>query len=384
MGPQNPFEDNAPTYFPSATHDTAGQVLVRPGDEVRGIDIRYRGERGRTVSGTVAPEPGASESYQMIYLVSVASGRVELTTSIPPGQAARGFAFFGVTEGEYMLTALGTINPGASAQDAFASEPQRIVVKKADVTGLTIKLTPLAAIGGSVALEQLPPGVEDQRCKAAIGRVEEMLISARRFPAQEETLIPSMNSSMSPSDTGTFDIRSLRPGRYRLAVRLLNDNQYLRNISLQKAQSAKATDLALDGFALTAGQRINDVTIGVAAGAAGLAGRVEGGRPPENLRIHLVPSEPESSNDLVRYYEAEVNSDGTFSVANVAPGRYSVVTLVSPVVRPLTDRPQPAAWEAAMRTRIRNQAKTSRNEIELKPCERVKDYVLHFAGSGSQ
>jgi hypothetical protein len=52
VGTFNPYEGEAPTYYPSSTRDTAMEVSVRSGEESTGIDIRYRSERGHSISGT--------------------------------------------------------------------------------------------------------------------------------------------------------------------------------------------------------------------------------------------------------------------------------------------------------------------------------------------
>src|SRR5437762_12417174 len=44
------YQGDAATYHPSATRDAAVEVVVRAGDEIRGIDVRYRAERAHIVS----------------------------------------------------------------------------------------------------------------------------------------------------------------------------------------------------------------------------------------------------------------------------------------------------------------------------------------------
>src|SRR6185503_18450949 len=48
----NPYDQDLPTYAPSASRDTAAEILVRSGEDSN-IDIRYRGEPGHLISGTV-------------------------------------------------------------------------------------------------------------------------------------------------------------------------------------------------------------------------------------------------------------------------------------------------------------------------------------------
>ncbi|HKX26321.1 MAG TPA: hypothetical protein VJ302_01385, partial [Blastocatellia bacterium] len=49
----SPYEGQVPTYYPSSTIDTAGEITVGSGGEVSGADIRYLGSRGQTVSGKI-------------------------------------------------------------------------------------------------------------------------------------------------------------------------------------------------------------------------------------------------------------------------------------------------------------------------------------------
>ncbi|MGH9766032.1 MAG: carboxypeptidase regulatory-like domain-containing protein, partial [Blastocatellia bacterium] len=45
---------DTPTYHPSSTRDAAAEITVRGGEEVSGIDIRHRAERGHIVSGALS------------------------------------------------------------------------------------------------------------------------------------------------------------------------------------------------------------------------------------------------------------------------------------------------------------------------------------------
>ena len=49
----DPYDTDVPTYAPSSTRDTATEITVRSGEETTNVDIRYRGEPGHIVSGTV-------------------------------------------------------------------------------------------------------------------------------------------------------------------------------------------------------------------------------------------------------------------------------------------------------------------------------------------
>jgi hypothetical protein len=42
------------------------------------------------------------------------------------------------------------------------------------------------------------------------------------------------------------------------------------------------------------------------------------------------------------------------------------------------DQARPAAWDTAERAKLRREAMAAKNEIELQPCGRVKDYALKW------
>ncbi len=52
------YDQDVPTYAPSATRDTAQEVVVRSGEEAP-ADIQYRAEPGHAISGTVSGFPDA-------------------------------------------------------------------------------------------------------------------------------------------------------------------------------------------------------------------------------------------------------------------------------------------------------------------------------------
>src|SRR6185369_7819071 len=91
---------DAPTFAPSSTRDTAAEVQVRSGEEAT-VDIRYRGEPGHSVSGTVKTQgPGGAS----VSISRVGDGLVAINGSFqPPG--SKGFAIYGLADGEYEITA---------------------------------------------------------------------------------------------------------------------------------------------------------------------------------------------------------------------------------------------------------------------------------------
>jgi hypothetical protein len=367
------FEEDVPTYYPSATRDTATEVVVRAGEETAGIDIRHRGVPGHTVSGILLGLEGAQQAT--IELRDAMTGRIEQVIYTMPNQPQQSFGFFGVADGDYFVVA----NAHGTAPNRGASEPRRIKVKQADLTGLQLPVIPGASVAGRVVLEAPPDSLVG--CKdLPLARAEEALIGLRRDGSQEDEFLRMWGQPaiVVPSDQGDFSFLGLRPARFRVETHLLNESQFVRSITLGSG-SAGTGDVARDGVILRSGDRVGGVTITLAQGAASVRGRVDGYTARGAIAVHLIPAEKDSENEVVRYYESTIGDDGDFGFANVAPGRYFVAAMASGE-SPYADlRPHPAAWDPAVRNKLQYFAAQSGVEIELKPCQRMTDYAFRYS-----
>jgi len=392
-GIPNAYDSDAPTFYPSSTRDTATEVQVRSGEEATGTDIRYRGERGRTISGIVSGVNDPNLRYGLnVTLALSSSGAYESTTFVQPG-AKPSFSFSGVGDGEYELTA----QQGLGGGDNAFSPPRHVTVKGSDVTGIELPLAPLASITGSVFLEAPPKETCGDKRGATL---LETIISARRdekAPSPEAARAPFffVNGGV-PDDQGKFTIHNMLTGSYRLTVRLLSDAWYIRSITLPAAPIVRPTGAqskpaetksaqAASVITLKTGDHITNVTVNIAQDAANLRGRVapavEGVALPANLKVYLVPSERERAEDVLRYSEVAIESDGAFTLANLAPGRYFIIIRPAPENDPLERTPRPLAWDTTARAKLRREAETANVAIELKPCQRVSDQALRYAPS---
>ena len=91
--------------------------------------------------------------------------------------------------------------------------------------------------------------------------------------------------------------------------------------------------------------------------------------------MHLVPAERDQANNVLRYSEVIVNSDGSFALTNLAPGRYFIVSRIKPETAAAV-RSRDLAWDATARAKLRTAAEAANNIVELKPCQRLADYSL--------
>jgi protocatechuate 3,4-dioxygenase beta subunit len=386
----SPFSGDAPTYYPSSARDVATPVAVRAGEEVAGIDVSYRGEKGRVVSGRIVAKTGDNGfgGAQIVLSVAGSDAVVATTVQMDAGRMnigrgrgeSRGFAFYGVRDGEYDVVAL---RAGSGAESDAVSAPRRVSVHGVDAGGIELTLTPLASIGGRVNVEKKAGVCQNQRASS----VEEILLTAEhdRAQAQEPALLTQLISTRSgrpvaPNATGEFTLRNLQAGRHRVIARLPDENWYVRSISMggmeskpsaqgaRRAATRVPVNVARDGVTLKAGEKMNGITVTITEGAAALKGRLvagQDGQIPGKVRAYLIPAEKEAADDLLRYAHANANGEGDFDFKNLAPGRYYLLA-----------KPAKDGDSNAERAVLRKEAEAAGNVIELQRCQRVEDYKL--------
>jgi len=394
------IRNDAPTYYPSATRDTATEINLRAGEEVPGVDIRHRGDRGRAVSGVVTGEVESSPQNSVgITLKGLERGSFVATTGT---DNTRGFVLYGAPDGEYELIA-SRENDG----ETTGSARRPISVRGADVSGVELKLAPTGSIAGRVAIEspEAPKrcAISGEQAETS-GQVQEL---TGRRAVVEEILLKAVHDNPNPrlrlsgffsfdsygrppNEKGEFAMKGLEAGRYRITANLPDGGRRIRAITQSVAgagkQSSGATkknvDISRDGVAVKPGEKLSGVEVTVAEDAATLAGRVvpakDGMKLPPSLRAHLIPAEAKGEDDVIRYAEADVRADGSFEFKHVAPGKYLLLARQVAEKEADDDQARPAAWDAAERAKLRREALAAKNEIELQPCGRVKDYALKW------
>lgn len=372
-------EQDAPTFAPSATRDTAQEVVVRGGDEAT-ADIQYRGEPGHAISGTVTGFPAAQVGIS--YGGTVTLTDVKTRTTLMGAQASQFndhvFVFNGLSDGEYELVA----QQFSQTRDARASEPKRIKVQGADVTGVNLTLVSLPAITGRVILDSSSPADCVKRRATAF---QETLVSVRRqrrpakSAASEEALADAVPlSSLEqiadevPDAKGDFILRNLRAGTYRLSVQLPSAAWYFRSVTL--GPNTKATDWRVISDGIAVKQSVSGLAITITEGAAGIRGRLtvaEGERLPSRTIVYLVPVEKENATNLLRYFEGRAESDGTFNIRNVAPGEYLIHARAADSETP---RVISIREDSDLRTSVTREAEKAKQSVTLKPCERLDNF----------
>jgi hypothetical protein len=135
-------------------------------------------------------------------------------------------------------------------------------------------------------------------------------------PTTGETLRSDINQR------GEFDFRSdnVRPGRYQIGLETAG------GYSLVKLA---ATGAKVSGRTIEVGNSANVRISGIAThGAAQVTGTaLREGEPFAGAMIVLVPQDP--ANNLPLFRRDQSDSDGTFTLANVVPGQYTVLAIAN-------------------------------------------------------
>jgi hypothetical protein len=388
-GFSGPGRREVPSYSPSSPRSSAAEVNLRGGEEISGVDIRARANRGRSISGTISGESQGEGVFNGVS-VTLYNAADKSLAGMAVVANSQSFALHGVDDGEYELGAV-----RFSENTEFSvSTPKRVTVKGSDLSGIDLKLLKLGSISGRVVLETPgapadAPSSPETTCKAPEQfRVEEILIGAKRdertsgVPLSERlTIQPGMIlGSVTPEKDGGFALKNVEAGRHWIIPDLPDDGWYARAMTQTTAGAQKPVDIGRAGLTLKQGEKLSGVEIRIAQGAAGLSGKVvpmkEGGQLPRRLRLYLVPAETAAADDPLRYAETDAQGDGAFEFKRVAPGKYWLHSRQAPDKDVINDPARPAAWDQPERAKLRRESEAAKNEIELKPCQRVKDYVL--------
>ncbi len=338
-------------YYPSTTMDGAEEVRVTPGAEVSGIDINVRHQRGHFVSGTVTGAIASPSNAGIpVRLLSAATGQTVANIFVQARSGSTRFALPSVPDGEYELIANRTAFDRSAGDTSAYSEPRKITVKGSDVTGIELRLLPMATIAGRVVLEPLPSGNKTCSSERAITPeeivIQPMAIEMKRLLNRRPT---------TPDASGNFELPDFPAGRFQLTTELPHDSWYRKSIT----REAKNWH---NGFDIGVSEQLKGVTITFAEGAASVQGRVIG----KASAVYLIPAE---RDEVERYFVTTTRSDATFSFRAVAPGNYWLIA------RAEGDAEQ-FLQAAEQRAKLRREAEAANQSITLKSCQRVQNYAL--------
>ncbi|HKQ79601.1 MAG TPA: carboxypeptidase-like regulatory domain-containing protein [Blastocatellia bacterium] len=369
-------------YHPSSNRNTAAEVTVMGGAETSGIDIRRREMRGHSISGSVTgdADAGGFMNAFMVMLIRAADKEPVTMTALV---GDKNFSLGQIDDGDYDLGAW-RFN---ERLEFSTSVPRRVTIKGADVSGIELKLLKLGSIEGRILIE---PRKEGEACKdPGDFSIEDILLKIRRDDKTQSSIstLAQLDQSVgmgrvSPVDDGAFVLKNVEPGRIRIETDLPGDDWYVREITQKSSAAPKPIDAAQNGVILKSGERVSGVVVTIDEGAASLKGKVvpanENAKLAKQIRVHLIPAEMTAANETLRYYEKMTSNDGSFDFRNLAPGKYLLHLRAAEEGESPENLDRPAAWDPIERAKLRREAEALKIEVELKPCQRVKDHVLRL------
>ncbi len=370
----SPYAGLVSTFYPSNTREGATEVQVTPGGETSGIDLRFRGETGHSISGKVSGAvPGAAESSMVARGVSVrltvpGTQQTLAQSFVQTGREQFGFELKGIANGEYEISAANFQPDGTNA----TSPTRRITVRNADVSGVELVLASLASIAGKFVVEPAAGLKPDEQALCVKGRpaaLNEIVLNAQTV-APRKTFQTTMGiGDTAPAEDGAFTLPSLEAGQYRLQLNLPGDGWYVKSLAPPASKTANAA------LTLSAGEKLSGVVVTLAEGAAQIRGKWQG-KVTGKMRVHLVPADVAAANDVLRYYEAPLSSDGAFTLTHLAPGKYWLVVKAAQALVEGERLVRPLAWDATARAALRKEAEAAQQAVELSACMRISEYKL--------
>lgn len=367
----NAFAVDMPTYAPSSSREGADEIRVRAGEETSNVDIRYRGERGNTISGVVRGVRTGNRGFSAA-LTSLSEKGPRWNNHFRDDNGE--FAFEGVPDGEYHLVATAFWTD----RDRGKSESIVLNVRGADIGGVELTAVPVASISGKVVLKELKEPVPDctdkrqrQFSEAGITPWKRVIEDAKKKPQ----FVWRVPASWSPDAQGNFSFPDLAAGEYYFGVRLPGQQWYLQSIYFAPPTPAgEPIDATRSWTTVKPGDQLSGLTFTLAQGGAFVRGQItlaEGQTLPDKSSVYLVPTEAAQAGDALRYFASPVNTAGNFWLHDVMPGLYWIM------VQPGTDDTRTDVSKlrlpdaAELRSSLRHAAEQKKTEIELKPCQDI-------------
>jgi len=298
-------ESSVPVYYPGvADAQSAAPVALASGATIGGVDVSIAAGvvathhiRGRAIDGKTG-QPLAKAG------ISAIPRKPEPLLSVPSGQTdANGlFDLPGAIPGSYILV----------LQNGGGSGIVNLEVGNRDLENIAIVSTPGFKLSGRFIIEGRSPNGTDP--KIANLRVAQ-LVRDPNFIGMPSTG-PSYNPP--PSEDGSFYLEGVAVGDFRVQIRGLGTDSYVKSIRMGNAD-------VLDAGLHIQGPPQNPLEIVIGADAGRIQGSVVNSRQ-ENLANRIVVLVPDlrlrQRSDL--YKMIATDSSGQFRLQGIPPGNYKL------------------------------------------------------------
>jgi hypothetical protein len=287
-----------PVFYPGVIDgDQAAPVLLREGEERRGIDFRIARTRTVSVRGRVV-NAGPLSRELVLGLMKPQGGMSSLQKSVAQVHEDGSFEFRGVAPGSYLLKAV------AGYEGSVFAAQQSLDVGASDVEKVEIVLSAAAEVIGQIQLQ-------------GEGKARTWEQFTPYLIPLEDPLTIGDSGEVSSRNDGSFRIRNLIPGEYRVSFHDLPDNFFVKSVR------EGTVDVLDKGLSLSGKSGKLDVVVS-ADGA-----RVEGSILDEQKKgvsgatVVLVPDvKMRGRSDLFK--TATTDQYGAFRLRGVTPGEYKL------------------------------------------------------------
>jgi hypothetical protein len=297
-------ETLAPSFYPRASDPSGAAALdLRPGQELRGIDLTVRRARTVTARGRVVKPAGAS-FVLMSYGQSMDGGSINTSNPItdPEGK----FELRGMTPGSYTLTVQTT------AGDRRFSVRYSLQVGSTDIDNIELRLAPALDLKGAIRIEgntDVKPSQVTVRFQGRSGGIA----STMQMPAMADApAMARISRAGGVAEDGTFSL-SVDPDFYRISA-TAPGTLYLRSV-LCGGREVIETGIDLSGGGGC------DLTVVMSANGGQLEGQVTDAdsQPAPSAQVTLVAAGT-SRSDF--FGTAVTDASGHFKITGIAPGSY--------------------------------------------------------------
>jgi protocatechuate 3,4-dioxygenase beta subunit len=346
----------APVYYPgTAVAAEASVVTLGAGEERGGVDLGLLLVPTAHVRGRVVDTENRPQSDVAVRLSPARSDTLDLFGSLPTNWDRTGsngeFAFSSVTPGSYTLSARATPSAGAAsgaqedpagamlqavgggpAATHWASE--EITVQGRNLSDVALTLRPGMILTGKIIYESATKAPPTDFSRTALGLIPAMGDDANRLASDFLGL-----SNVHIEADGTFSVRGIAPGRYRLnsPVVLLppEASAFFSVMSggwTLKSVVANGHDIADAPIEIRAGSNISGVVVTFTDQPSELTGTVldATGRPTSGFPIVVFSTDREYwSYGSRRVQQVRPATNGRFTITGLPAGEYFVCAVPS-------------------------------------------------------
>ena len=302
-----------PTWYPQApSAESAAVVELQPGRETSGIDIHLGAPVRLTIGGVVTGIPSGSKAFVNVNALSHHGS----TVNDIPVTADGGFSLGRLQPGTYYLFAWTT------EQNHLQSAVAELNLTGTAVSGLMLALKQPSTLTGSLEMETGAGDILGHTVRL------EPLTGASNFG---QAFMGDVHYGAVNRD-GSFAIGSVTPERYRVTVRPLPEDGYVKSVRFDGTPVANAV------VDLRNGANGSSLKILVSNRGARISGAVEGksGRIADGLGFVLLLS-PGSEERSELWRAAAIEPDGAYRFRGIAPGRYRLFVMGHPGEASLSD-----------------------------------------------